>query len=433
MRIATSTIYEQQATAMDNQAALQLQLGNEISSGKAVTAPSDDPTHIGQDLLVRTLIDQQNTASSNITAVTSQLTTTDSALSTLTSVLQTARQIAVQGANDTLSASDRAALASQVDGLFSQAVGVANTNYAGTYLFAGTAELAQPPVTSTGAPSNQVTFAGNLQSVNQVFADNQQVKVSTTLQEAFNYQAADGSKDVFQVLSTLRSTLAFGTVVDQTATAVNAAGKTVDPSQSLAANAAAGNFNVPFAADSNGHVAFTINAGRGAVYTFDQPAATATPNSIVAAINAAGIGVTAAFDPKSQRFALSGTSAFSVTDVPSAGLPPATGAANFTTVFGLSAQASVVNNLSSQLGDIDRVLGVTLHARAVIGSNINAIATTQTQLNQAVVDNTKVVSGIEDADIPSVVSKFSQTQTVLQAAYATTTRLEGKTLMDYLG
>ena len=49
-----------------------------------------------------------------------------------------------------------------------------------------------------------------------------------------------------------------------------------------------------------------------------------------------------------------------------------------------------------------------------------------------VVNDTKVQSGIEDADIAKVISQFSQTQTALQAAYGTTTRLESKTLFDYL-
>jgi len=35
-------------------------------------------------------------------------------------------------------------------------------------------------------------------------------------------------------------------------------------------------------------------------------------------------------------------------------------------------------------------------------------------------------------DVAAAVSKFSQTQTALQAAYSTTNKLESKTLFDYL-
>ncbi|MBV8644840.1 MAG: flagellar hook-associated protein FlgL, partial [Candidatus Eremiobacteraeota bacterium] len=57
MRIATSTIYAQQVAAIDNQQATYAQLGQELSSGKQLSAPSDDPAEIGQDLSLHVTID----------------------------------------------------------------------------------------------------------------------------------------------------------------------------------------------------------------------------------------------------------------------------------------------------------------------------------------------------------------------------------------
>ena len=73
-----------------------------------------------------------------------------------------------------------------------------------------------------------------------------------------------------------------------------------------------------------------------------------------------------------------------------------------------------------------------LNARAVVGARIQALGLIQSQLQTAVTDNQKMESGIEDVDVASAVSKFSQTQTALQAAYSTTNKLESKTLFDYL-
>jgi flagellin-like hook-associated protein FlgL len=47
-------------------------------------------------------------------------------------------------------------------------------------------------------------------------------------------------------------------------------------------------------------------------------------------------------------------------------------------------------------------------------------------------DNVTTQSTIADTNVAQATSQFTLTQTALQAAYATTSRLEGKTLIDYL-
>jgi flagellar hook-associated protein 3 FlgL len=91
-----------------------------------------------------------------------------------------------------------------------------------------------------------------------------------------------------------------------------------------------------------------------------------------------------------------------------------------------------VQNISTQLGDIDHALNTVLQARSVIGARIQTLGSIQSQLQTSVTDTTKVESGIEDVDVAAATSKFTATQTALQAAYATTNRLESKTLFDYL-
>jgi flagellin-like hook-associated protein FlgL len=77
-------------------------------------------------------------------------------------------------------------------------------------------------------------------------------------------------------------------------------------------------------------------------------------------------------------------------------------------------------------------LQVALNARSVIGSTIQTVSNLSSSSSTEVTSDTTVQSNIEDTDIAKVTSEFAQTQTVLQAAYATTARLEGKTLFDYL-
>ena len=430
MRIATSTIYEQQTASIDNQVALQALQGNQLSTGKALTAPSDDPTHIAQDLALGTTLGQDKTTISNVTDKTAELNTVDQALSSLTNVIQKARSIAVQGASDVLSPAQRQSLGTQVDGLLTEAIGLANTQYGGKYVFAGTVAPSSPPVTSSGSPTSTVNFNGNFQVQTQAFANGQTLPLSTSIQAAFNFQSADHSPDVFAVLMNLRDSLNKGITDDVSNTQVNVAGQVVAATTPL--NSA--NFAVPLVPDSSGNVSFNIASASGS-FTFGPPAVTpaTTVGAVVSAINAqtATTGVSAAFNLLTQKMTLKsvGGIAFRIDDVPSAG---ATNSANFSGMFALNNQADPVGNVSRQLGDLDKILNVALQARAQVGSNVQALSAISDQTSTLVVNNTKVQSGIEDADIAKVVGQFSQTQTVLQAAYATTNKLESKMLFDFI-
>jgi flagellar hook-associated protein 3 FlgL len=448
MRIATSTIYAQQTAAIDDQQALYAQIGRQVSSGKQLTNPSDDPARIAQDLTLHTAIDETNQQSTNVQSAVSELTTTDSALSGLTSVLQSARSLAVQGSTDTLTAQQRTDLGNQIDQLLQQSIAVGNTSYAGRYVFAGTTNTANPPVQQQGSPISAVSFVGNEQTQGQLVENGQQVALSTTFGAAFNYQAADGSPDVFQTLITLRNTLVNQTAVDQSATPVNAAGAVVYGPQGVPASPAPTTIGTPNAfavapvADSTGNFSITINGtvnGVQGIATITVPPGAALDDgvgppggtSLVAKINAATAttGVTASFNAKTQRIVLTGTGTFYVNDAAS---PGATNSGNLTKVLNLAPQADFVQNVSTQLGDIDHVLNGVLAARSVVGARIQALGAIQNQLQTAVTDNTSTESSIEDVNVAAAVTKLTQTQTALQAAYATTTKLESKTLFDYI-
>ena len=445
MRIATSTIYAQQTSAITGQESLYQTIGNQLSTGKQLQDPSDDPARIAQDLTLHSAIDATNQQSTNVQSAVSELTTTDSALSSLTSVLQSARQLAIQGSTDNLTDQQRTAIGNQIDQLLQQAIAVGNTSYAGRYIFAGTTKTVNPPVQQQGNPIAAVQFLGNQQAQGQLVYNGQEFALSTTFQAAFNYKSSDGSPDVFQTLITLRNTLVNKTAVDQSAAAINQAGAVVYGPQGVPASPAPTTIGTPNAfavtpvADGTGNYSITVHGtvnGVQGISTITMPPATAiddgTATSLVGRINAvsATTGVTASFNAKTQKVVLTGSGSFYVSDTPS---PGAANSANLTKVLNLAPQADFVQNVSTQLGDVDHALNSVLNARSVVGARIQALGAIQNQLQTAVTDNKKMESAIEDVDVAAAVSKFSQTQTALQAAYSTTTKLESKTLFDYLG
>jgi flagellar hook-associated protein 3 FlgL len=434
MRIATSTIYSEQTAAIENLAAQYQDIGQQLSTGKSLNFPSDAPTDIGLDLSTKATISLENQADRNLRDTLGELTTTDSSLGSLTSIIQSARQLAIQGATDTLTPTQRLTLSNQADALLSQAIGVANTSYGGKFVFAGSAQIIGQPVKAIGSPTAAVSFSGNFETSGQLVVNSQQFPLTTTLRDGFNYAAPDGSSDVFSVLRNLRDSLKQGTVVDQSQAQLNVPGTVINPISKLNAIPLANKLTTALPGPVN-QVAFAIDGHdtsgnpQTAYFTFDSTVDSI--NSVVTAINAqtATVGVTAAFNAKTQKLVLSG-GPFRITDGPAL---PNVQASNFTQAFGLTNNADAVQTLSTQLGDIDKVLNVNLTARAAVGMRIQTLSSIADQNAAAITDNTKIKSQIEDANIAKLSPQFVQTQTALNAAYATTVKLEGKTLMDYLG
>ncbi len=432
MRISTSQEFSQQTYALDTLNAEQANYAQQLSSGKSLTYPSDNPTQIAEDISFRTDITVQTQVGSNLSSTQQQLTTVDSALANVTGVLQSARSLAVQGASDTLTPAQEQAIATQVDQLLQETVGFANTQYAGQYVFAGTAAPTSLPVQTVGSPISAVTFGGNEVPQTQTLPDGQTITTSVTMRQAFNFGSADGSPDVFQTLINLRNTLQKQQVVDASSSQVNLAGQSISNATTVAQLIGPpALMQTPLTADSTGNVSISIAGGNspsGVTVTF-LPGDSVT--NIITKINAqtAATGVTASFNPQTEKLQLTATGPFNVTDVPSAG---ATNSGNFTSAFGLQTTATLVNNLSRQIGDIDKVTSVLLDARANVGATIQRVQGLSSATSTTITNDTAVQSGIEDADIAKVTTQFTQTQTALQAAYGTTTRLEQKTLFDYV-
>ena len=460
MRIATSTIYDQQTASIDNLSAQYSNVGNQLSTGKKLNVPSDDPSQVAQDLTISNTITAEDTDTKNATAATNQLTNTDSILSSLTSVLQSARSLVVEGATDIIpNGTQRPLIGKQVQGLLNQAIALANSQYGSTYVFGGTGTRTAPPVTAQGSPPNGVTFSGNLDTQTEQI-NGQSVAVGTTLQQAFNYQSSNGTPDVFQLLSTIVNTLNTEPASIQSAQPINVTGQTIygaaSPAPTTLGQIAAPIplTTTPLKADSTGFYSVNIagttpaTGATGSVnLTFTNATPLDGPGGVVQQINAvtATTGVTASFNVASQRIQLTSTAPnsppFQVTDVPTAanavaaGVPPAaaTSASNlFNGVLGIPQTVSVTSNLSNQLYNIDQVTNAVLAGRAQIGQQIQNLAATSSQLQSQSVDNTTTKSGYEDTNVAAATSQFSLVQTALQAAYSTTTRLESKTLLDYL-
>jgi flagellar hook-associated protein 3 FlgL len=109
----------------------------QLSSGVSVTALSDNPTAAAQDSLVASNISADATFTQTAATTEGMMQVTDSTLAAVVSQLTSAISTATAGNNGTLNSSDKAAITSQLEGIRSSIVGLANSSYMGVSIFAG--------------------------------------------------------------------------------------------------------------------------------------------------------------------------------------------------------------------------------------------------------------------------------------------------------
>jgi flagellar hook-associated protein 3 FlgL len=183
----------------------QQQAIEQLSTGKRVNRPSDDPSAsalLAQDV-ART--SQEDAFLRNITSLTSQLQTIDSSLSSVVSELSKAISLGVEGSTGTMNASDQQAEANQVRLIQQGILGLANLTYQGNYVFAGTATQTAA-YSADPAPSSGVKYNGNDQVNYVTIAENRTVAVNMPGDQLFS----SPGYDVFQSLNDLATALDAG-------------------------------------------------------------------------------------------------------------------------------------------------------------------------------------------------------------------------------
>ena len=145
MRISTNLFRERGVnTILDLQQSLshtQLQ----VSTGKRVITPSDDPVASTQILNFRQEIELTERYQSNGDAADGRVKLEEATLSSVTSLLQRVRDLILQGGSGALTTTERNALATEVEQRVGEVLGLANTQFAGTeYIFAGSKTDTEP-------------------------------------------------------------------------------------------------------------------------------------------------------------------------------------------------------------------------------------------------------------------------------------------------
>jgi flagellar hook-associated protein 3 FlgL len=396
MRVSTSGAYASGLSAMQRLQAALDQTQRQISTGRRILTPSDDPLAAARALEIRESIGRLEQFDRNANVASNRLAQEESALGSVNNVLQRVRELALQANNATQTNESRGLIAVEMRQNLDQLVQIANQKDGnGSYLFSGNLE-STTPVTRTGA-----AFAYN--------GDQGQ----RYIQVGEGRQVADGDSGAAIFFSIRNGNGSFSTApaVGNTGTGVLGPGSVTDPS----------------AWDQDQYTVRFIDPANYEV--LDSSAAVVSTGTFQAGDTLAFNGIEFSLDGQpaaGDEFSVAPSAyqdVFSMVDQLATTLEQ--GATDF------ASQAAVNNGINAALQNIDQAIGNVLDVRIQVGSRLAAIEN-QVDSNGAFKLNYQdTLATIEDLDYAEALSRLSLEVTTLEAAQQSFIRTQSLSLFNY--
>lgn len=194
-------------------------LQGEASSLKRLSKPSDAPADVVSAMQLHAGLSRSDQYSRNLSDAQGWLGNADNALTSTVSQLQRVNDLVVQASNASLDANARQGIATEIDSIRKSLIGIANTQYAGRPIFAGTAS-GDSAYDATGQ------YVGVSSTVERNIAPGQRIQVNVNGDAVFGPAGNDVFTTLAQIsnavqtdptqLTTLQATLGTQTTQVQT-------------------------------------------------------------------------------------------------------------------------------------------------------------------------------------------------------------------------
>lgn len=191
---------------------------NHAVSGKRILRPSDDVPGTNRALTLRSSINTVNQFANNVVVSKPLLNATESATADMVKLIRKVRDLAVEAAKPDVTGSATASYVSQLNGIMSQLVDVANTKHGDEYVFSGTSTSTAPVQMNMGpVPDPAVQpyiYAGNNGSRMTQVLSWVSLPINIPGDKIFNFDtgsgapAGAGTTDVFTMVKNLRDAIA---------------------------------------------------------------------------------------------------------------------------------------------------------------------------------------------------------------------------------
>jgi len=202
MRVTGNLMNTQALNDIQNVLRRYGELNQQLTTGKKVRYPSDNATVAARVSDLDSRIREVERYKSNISLAKSYTQMYDSSLQEMSSVYQRVKELAVRGANDSLSDEDRQAIVTEIDKINDHMKSIANSQVSGKYIFGG-AESDKAPVDKNG----EIQTSPNANINKNVSVGGYKVEYGLTVYDVFTTKSGTS---VFKHLDRMKNAIASG-------------------------------------------------------------------------------------------------------------------------------------------------------------------------------------------------------------------------------
>lgn len=404
LRISTGSIYDLGTSAILDRTRDLVRTQQQLSTGRRVLAPSDDPIAATRILETRQAQEITRQYRENGASAQSNLALYEAALADLTELIHGVKTLAINAGDGALADGDLQGIRVEIEQRYRELIGLANrTDGNDQFLF-------------SGFMSTTLPFAETSPGVVSYFGDQGQrvVQVSKTRSIATN----DAGPDVFMQIPNGN-----GTFVTAAATTNTGSGVVAPGSVTNAAALTRHDYTVTFAVSATGATTYDV---------VDNTTATAI---VTGAAYSSGGAIT--FDGLQ----------FDVNGVPATGdsftVRPSTPVSLFRTLAdmrdslqvgstGAQGYARLANALNTAQLGLQNALDHALTVSASVGARMREVEELATGAEDLDLQYDKTLSGLQDVDYARAVSELTLQQTYLEAAQKSFARVTSLGLFNYL-
>ncbi|WP_027469478.1 flagellar hook-associated protein FlgL [Deefgea rivuli] len=440
MRIATTTLFNLGSNALQRHQSDQAKLQAQLSSGRKILTPADDPIASARVLDISQAKSINEQYATNSSTADSFMRLSESTLNQVTSSIHYIQELAVRAGNAAFASDEKKILEADLQGRYQELLGLANTTDGqGNYLYSGFQGDTKP---FTEAAFGQVTYNGDNGKRLVQISDGRQLPIS------------ESGSDIFQRIKNGNGTFVTAYNPANTGSGIVSPGEVLDPNKWQLAPAPR-DFSIQFQVlPDPANVGKTITTydlvnNASNVSLIDGAAVPRAAGSALPRVYAENADIEfkqLASDPGAVAAWDFGVK-MDVKGSPAAGdqfsVKASTHVDLFSTLGALSSAlksfqsgstgaAAFQNQLNTALSNLSNSLGNVLTSQASLGSRMLETDSVKDTTEDLKLQYAKTLSGLQDLDYAAAISDFAQNQMVLDATRKSFSQVQDLSLFKYI-
>lgn len=205
MRVTDRTIAQNAIQHMTSSLSDYNEVMEKNASSKQFRWASDNVTNAVAALDLRSTLEMHDSYIENSKTINLWMTATDAAIEDMEDLATRTINLTLQGLSDTMGEDQRIAIATEIDTMLTQAVGIANTKHQGNYIFSGFQTETKPfalELNPTPPPDDIVTYYGDTGIMTRNIGPDQPVETNVN-----GMLFSDVGHNIFSDLITIRDAL----------------------------------------------------------------------------------------------------------------------------------------------------------------------------------------------------------------------------------